>query len=325
MRKIDVHTHFYPAGYLERLSTMEDMEIRVDASGRRAMYEHGARVATLTPAMEDIELRLQEMDRVGMDVALLSLTGPNVYFASPQEAPALARDANAGLLEACRRAPDRLQAFASVPLQNPARAAEEWEWAYAQGMVGVIIGTTIRGRSLIDPAWEPFWEACNQKATVIFLHPMGPLDKNLYQRYGLGPLLGFINDTNVDVSRLIFDGFFDRYPRIRLIVPHLGGSLPYLAARLDNGFRAYPECREHITDLPSTYLKRLYYDTVSFHGPALESAIATVGANRLVLGSDWPHVIGDMEGAIRSVNDLGVDQSSRDAIFGGNVQRMLGW
>jgi len=323
MRKIDVHTHFYPKGYLDRLNTVQDMEIRVDPAGRRTIYEHGARVVTLTPPMEDIELRLKEMDRVGMDVAILSVSIPNVYFASAEEAPALCRDANEGLLEVCERAPDRLRAFASVPLQHPEKAVQELEWAYGQGMLGIILGSNIRGRSLIDPAWNPFWEYCNQKRTVIFMHPMSPMDGSLYERYALAPLLGFINDTNVAVSSMIFDGFFDRYPNIRLIVPHLGASLPYLAARLDNGYKAYPECRAHISDLPSAYLKRLYYDTVSFHVPALQCAIDTVGSDHLVLGSDWPHVIGDMEGAIRSVETLDVDDATKEAIFVGNAEKVL--
>ncbi len=325
MRKIDVHTHFYPRGYLDRLQSVEDMEIRLDPSGRRTIYEHGARVVTLTPAMEDIGLRMEEMDRVGMDMALLSVSIPNVYFASAEQAPALCRDANEGLLEVCETAPDRLKAFASVPLQNPDQAISELDWAYQKGMLGIVLGSNIRGRSLIDPAWNPFWAYCNQQHTVIFMHPMSPMNGSLYEQYALAPLLGFINDTNVAVSSMIFDGFFDRYPQIRLIVPHLGASLPYLAERLDNGYRAYPECRAHIPDLPSTYLKRLYFDTVSFHVPAIQCALDTVGSSRIVLGSDWPHVIGDMEGAIRSVHELPVDAATKDAIFGGNVEHMLGW
>ncbi|MGC8487087.1 MAG: amidohydrolase family protein [Clostridia bacterium] len=123
----------------------------------------------------------------------------------------------------------------------------------------------------------------------------------------------------------VCDGFFDRYPRIRLIVPHLRDSLPYLAARLDNGFRAHPACREYIADPPSTYLKRLYYDSVSFHVLALECGIAAVSADRLVLGSGSPHVIGGMASAMRSAIDLGVDRATKKAIFDGNTQRMLGW
>lgn len=324
VQTMDVHTHFYPKSYLDRLRTVPDMEIRRDAAGRDTIYEHGARVVTLTPPMEDVDLRLQEMDRVGMDMAVLSVSIPNVYFAAAEDAPGLCREANQGLLEVCARAPTRLKAWASVPLQSPERAVEELDWAYRAGMLGVVLGSNIRGRALTDSAWRPFWEFCERRRTVIFMHPMAPMDGALYERYALAPLLGFINDTNVAVAGLIFDGFFDRYPHIRLIVPHLGAALPYLAERLDNGYRAYPECREHIDELPSTYLRRLYYDTVSFHVPALECAIATVGAEHVLLGSDWPHVIGDMAGAIRSVRQLPVDEAAKNAMLSGNARRLLG-
>jgi aminocarboxymuconate-semialdehyde decarboxylase len=322
--RIDVHTHFYPRGYLDRLRTVSDIEMRRDPEGRETIYENGARVVTLTRPMEDLDVRLEEMNRVGLDMAVLSVSIPNVYFAEPAEAPGLCRDANEGLLGICERAPERFRAWASVPLQNPAEAVRELEFARQAGMVGVVLGTNIRGRSLTDPAWRPFFEACDALGTVIFFHPMSPADGALYQRYALAPLLGFINDTNVAMAGLIFDGFFDRYPHIRVIVPHLGGALPYLAERLDNGYRAYPECRANIADLPSTYLKRLYYDTVSFHAPALQCALDTVGSDHLLLGSDAPHVIGDLPRAIRTVEALPLDEGGREAILSGNAKRLLG-
>ncbi len=322
--RIDVHTHFYPRGYLDRLRTVSDIEMRRDPEGRETIYEHGARVVTLTRPMEDIDVRLEEMDRVGLDVAVLSVSIPNVYFADPAEAPDLCREANEGLLGILERAPGRFRAWASVPLQNPAMAVQELEFSRQTGMVGVVLGTNIRGKSLTDPAWRPFFEACDAYGTVIFFHPMSPADGALYRQYALAPLLGFINDTNVAIASLIFDGFFDRYPHIRVIVPHLGGALPYLAERLDNGYRAYPECRAHIEDLPSTYLKRLYYDTVSFHAPALQCAIDTVGVDHLLLGSDAPHVIGDLPRAIETVEALPLDEGAREAILSGNARTLLG-
>lgn len=167
-----------------------------------------------------------------------------------------------------------------------------------------MLGSNIRGRSLVDPACRPFFEATSERHGVISLHPMAPIEGWLYRDYAPAPLLGFINGTNVAVAGMIFDRFFDRYPDIGLIVPHMGASLPYLAKRLNNGYRAYPECRAHIEDLPSSYLRRLYYDTASFHAPSLAFAIDPVGADRILLGSAWPPVIGDMEGALRTVRAL---------------------
>lgn len=159
---------------------------------------------------------------------------------------------------------------------------------------------------------------------VVFLHPMEPLAVAHMKDFALGPLVGFVADTTLIVASMIFSGFLERYPKVRLILPHLGGTLPYLAGRLDIGYRAYPECRANIPHPPSHYLPRMYYDTVSFHLPALECAIATAGADRLVLGTDYPHVIGDMEKAVASIQALPIGEAGKAAILGGTAAGLFG-
>jgi aminocarboxymuconate-semialdehyde decarboxylase len=323
--RVDVHTHFYPAGYLDAVRAHPGLEVVPDpATGLEVIRKDGARVVTLTPAMRELQTRLRDMDRCGIDVAVLSLSIPNVYFAEGEAALTLCRAANDGLLALRRRRPDRLRALASVPLQDPDAAVQELERALAAGMDGVILGTHVNGRFLSDPAFGRFWEACQQRAAVVFLHPMEPLGVAHMRQYALGPLVGFVADTTLIVSAMIFSGWPERYPRVRLILPHLGGTLPYLAGRLDIGYRAYPECRANIPHPPSHYLRRFYYDTVSFHGPALECAIATAGADRLVLGTDYPHVIGDMEKAVASVQALPLSEGEKAAILGGTAAALFG-
>jgi aminocarboxymuconate-semialdehyde decarboxylase len=323
--RVDVHTHFYPGGYLDAVRAHPGLEIARDpVTGLEMIRKDGARVVTLTPAMLELETRLSDMDRCGIDVAVLSLSIPNVYFAEGRAAAELCRAANDGLLELRRKRPDRLRALASVPLQDPDAALEELERALGAGMDGVVLGTHVNGRFLSDPAFEPFWAACDRRGAVVFLHPMEPLGVAHMRRYALGPLVGFVADTTLIVASMIFSGFAERFPRVRLILPHLGGTLPYLAGRLDIGYRAYPECRSNLPHPPSHYLRRLYYDTVSFHVPSLRCAIATAGADRLVLGTDYPHVIGDMEKAVASIEALPLGAAEKDAILGGTAAGMFG-
>ncbi len=323
--RVDVHTHFYPGGYLDAVRAYPGLEIVPDpATGLEMIRKDGARVVTLTPAMRELETRLEDMDRCGIDVAVLSLSIPNVYFAEGTAAVELCRAANDGLLGLRRQRPDRLRALASVPLQDPDAAVAELERALAAGMDGVILGTHINGRFLSDPAFDRFWEACERRAAVVFLHPMEPLAVSFMRQYALGPLVGFVADTTLIVASMLFSGFPERYPHVRLILPHLGGTLPYLAGRLDIGYRAYPECRANLPQPPSAYLSRFYYDTVSFHVPSLECAIATAGADRIVLGTDYPHVIGDMEKAVASIEALPIGDGEKAAILGGTAAGLFG-
>lgn len=323
MLRIDIHTHYYPEAFLNAMENSERVHIAKDSDGRRVIYVEGARIVTLTPPMEDIGVRLADMDQCGVDIAVLSISIPNVYFAPPSEALDLAKASNDGLMETVLRYPNRLRGLASVPLQTPEEAPAELERALKMGMVGAIIGTHIDGRPLTDAAFEAFFHACNDLHAVLFLHPMAPLGAQKMQRNALGPMVGFIADTTLAVADLLYSGFPERYPNIRLILPHLGAAIPYLAGRLDNGYRAYAECRENLDDLPSHYLGTMYYDTVSFHGPALRCALETVGAGRIVLGSDYPHVIGDMQRSIDSIKALGLPAEQERAIFSENLRELL--
>lgn len=321
--RIDVHTHFYPDGYLDALRRHPGLEIARDGSGREMITKDGARVVTLTPEMRSLDLRLADMDRLGIDVAVLSLSIPNVYFAEGAAAQEICAAANDGLLALCAQRPDRLRAFCSVPLQEPEAAVAELQRALAAGAAGVIAGSHVNGHLLDEERFAPFWAACERAGAVVFLHPMAPLGVAAMGRFALAPLVGFVADTTLSVAAMIFSGFADRYPHVRLILPHLGGTLPYLAGRLDIGYRAYPECRASLAEPPSQVLRRFYYDTVSFHPAALACAVETAGAERLLYGTDYPHVIGDPALAAAAVEALNLPAAAQEGILGGNAARLL--
>jgi aminocarboxymuconate-semialdehyde decarboxylase len=142
--------------------------------------------------------------------------------------------------------------------------------------------------------------------------------------FWLMPLVGFLMDTTLAAAHLVFAGVPARFPRIRWVLGHLGGAIPYLAERLDRGFHAFGECRQHIDRPPSEYLKRFYYDTVNFDPQALTLAIAFAGADHIMAGSDYPHQIGSLTSMLQSIRALDLDDETKEAILGGNAARLLG-
>jgi aminocarboxymuconate-semialdehyde decarboxylase len=322
---IDVHTHFFPPGYLKALERdPHPYAIARDAAGRTMLTLHGARIVTMTQAMTSPEDRLRDMERLGIDCQIVSVTTPNVYFGPPARRRDLARMANDGLAELTRRFNRRFAALASVPLEDPEAAIRELDRAVLElGMVGVILGSNVGGRYLDDPTFVPFFERAEALRVPILVHPMPPADPDPTFTRGLVPLLGFVFNTSASVARMVFAGIFERLPALALILGHLGGTLPYLMQRLDNGYRAYPEAREALPHPPSTYLKRLYYDTVSFSVPSLECALDTVGPAHIVMGTDYPHVIGDVAAALESVRSLAIPARAIEGILGGTAVHLF--
>lgn len=302
----------------------EPYAIGRDAEGRTILTLHGARIVTMTGEMMSPQDRLRDMDRLGVDRQIISVTTPNVCIGPPARRHDLARLANDGLAELTRQFPRRFSALASVPLADPEAAVRELERAVLDlGMVGVILGSNVDGRYLDDAAFAPFYERAQALRVPILVHPMPPAVPDPTFARGLVPLLGFVFNTSASVARMVLAGIFERFPDLVLILAHLGGTLPFLMQRLDHGYRAYPEAREVIPHPPSHYLKRLYYDTVSFSVPALGCALDVVGAEHIVMGTDYPHVIGDIGAALSSVRSLPLPASAIAGILGETARKLF--
>jgi aminocarboxymuconate-semialdehyde decarboxylase len=322
--RIDVHTHAQPPEYLETLLASGRYEAVRDPSGNMVIREKGSRFLTITSQMHDAAQQVEDMDATGIDLQVISVTTPQVYFLSGQPAVHLARTCNDYLADIVRAHPTRFRALASVPLTADSDAAVgEFERCLDDlGMVGAIIGANIDGRPIDDPAFAPFYETLNARKSTMLIHPMVPAGIEVMNQYALAPLVGFMMDTTLAMARLIFSGFFDKYPNINVIAGHLGAAAPYIAGRLDIGYRSYPDC-QGIEQPPSEYLKKMYLDTVSFHVPALHCALETVGADHILFGSDYPHVIGDVTGAT-AVIEQSVPAEALSGILGDNAARLIG-
>jgi aminocarboxymuconate-semialdehyde decarboxylase len=228
----------------------------------------------------------------------------------------VARAVNDAYAELISLHPDRFKGFASIPMDAPEAAIAELHRALDElKMNGVVLLSNIRGRALTSPVYRPFFEEANRMRLCIFLHPMLPANTEAFSEYVLGPLVAFPFDTTLAVARMCFDGMFRDFPDIRWIIGHLGGAIPYLMERLDNGYRDFAECRVKIDQLPSAYLKELYYDTVTFSPYTLTMARDLVGADRLVMGSDYPHMLGSIDRAVSSIENLSIPEREKQRIF----------
>jgi aminocarboxymuconate-semialdehyde decarboxylase len=321
----DLHTHYYPEAFFRLIEEVGGaFSFGTDPTGRTIIRYRGSRFFGITPPMTDPARRIEDMDRVGIDVEVLSLSTPNVYFAPPERQAEVARLVNDAYADLAARHPKRFKGFASIPMDDPDAALRELERTQGElRMNGVIVLSNINGRALTDPRYRPFFVECDRRRVCVFIHPMIPASAEPFAEYVLGPIVGFPFDTTLAVARLCYAGVFRELPNIRWILGHLGGAVPYLMERMDNGWRDFAECRVNIDELPSVYLKRLYYDTVSFSAPSLRVARELVGADHLVMGSDYPHLLGSIDRAVSSLESLDIPSAERDLIFSENARAIL--
>ena len=325
LRKFDLHTHYYPTIYFDKIRDLpSEFSFDQSPSGQTIIKYRGARFFGVTPPMTDVAQRLEDMDRVGIDVEVVSLSTPNVFFTDANHQPEIARMVNDSYAELIAKHPTRFKGFASIPMDAPDAALEELRRAIDElKLNGVILLSNIGGKALTSPEYRPFFAEANRMKLCILLHPMLPANTEPFREYVLGPIVGFMFDTTLAVARMCFDGMFREFPNIRWIVAHLGGAVPYLMERMDNGWRDFSECRAKIDELPSNYLKKLYYDTVNFNPHLLNLVREMIGSDHMVMGSDYPHLLGSIERAVSSVEGLDIPQAEKRRIFEGTALSIL--
>ena len=321
---IDVHTHMLDNAWVELLEKHGGKySMKEVYGGLRAIHLDGAPFMTPVPEMFDWELRIKNMDRVGIDVAVVSLSCPNVYWGGEEVSLKAARIMNDAMAKARKTWPDRIQFFCSLPWQYPETALKELERARKAGACGVMVLANISGQHLTDPLFEPIWKAIDAAGLPVLIHPSAPpgvkeMDMSQFQ---LTASIGFTTDTTLAVSRMIYDGFFDRFPKLKIIASHGGGTLPFLIGRLDQCFEFIPACRTRIVEKPSLVARRIFCDSVVFTDDALAMAVNVFGSGNVLYGSDYPHTIGDPIGCLARVDRL--PHGVRERVRGGNSERIF--
>ena len=324
MRIIDFHNHYYPPAYIDALrSGTSTVKITIDADGNPCLHYPGdCNVAV--PGHRDIDYREQVLIQHGIDTQVITLTTPGTHVETPETAVRLARLVNDAFAEVVRSKKGRFASLATLPLNDPQASVKEFERATRElGFPGAMLFSNVNSVALSNQRFWPLYEAANDRDAVLYIHPTSPVGVEAMTEYWLMPLCGFLFDTTLAAAKLVFSGVVERFPRIRWVLCHLGGTIPYLVERLDRGFTAFEDCRAHISKPPSEYLKNFYYDTVNFNPRALELAISFAGVDHILAGSDYPHQIGSIPRMLESINALSISAAEKSAIFGGTAARLL--
>jgi aminocarboxymuconate-semialdehyde decarboxylase len=322
---IDIHNHYFPKEYLKTLEKRQAWPIiSSDEIGRPIIIDKGVRIVTITEAMSNIETRMRDMNASGVDMQALSLTTPSVNLPEIEDSVALAKLVNDEIAQIVDQHPDRFVGLATLPYEHGTRTLEELDRAIKDlGMKGVIMFSNINGKTIDSPEFWPFYERVTSLQVPIFLHPTTPLVGDVVKHYRLGPMIGFPLDTTLAILRIILSGVLDKYPTLTFVLAHLGGVIPYLLDRIDFCYHAYPECQVHISKPPSKYFDQIYYDTVNFYEPALMCAYTSAGPDKLLLGSDYPHVIGDLPRSVQCIQELTISPKDKRKILGENAMHLL--
>lgn len=325
---IDVHAHFFPEAFIRAVEeTGAAFGASVDRSNPKgpSLVVGGSRTAPLEPRYWDLDLRLRSMNRQGVATQALSLTAPMVYWADGATGRRLAAVWNDAASAAHVAFPDRFVGCAMLPLQDPPRALAELERAATlPGMRGVYMGTNVGGRELSDPAFFPIFERVAALRLPVLLHPLRVIGAERLAPYYLGNFLGNPFDTAIAAAHLVFGGVLDRIPKLTVCLPHAGGAVPYLHGRLRHGQGVRPETKGVAKKPFSAYLRRFTYDIISHDAGALRYLVATVGADRVMLGTDFCFDMGlDRPLAIIQDKATGLSRKDQERVVRSNAARML--
>lgn len=324
MTVIDVHTHMFTTKWLELLKNESRIyNIKTRPDGQQEIFRGDTPVVIPQKGHFDWELRIQHMDQAKIDVSVVSLTCPNVYWGGEEVSVRAAREANDNVADAQSRYADRIRWFASLPWEYPQRAVEELERSCAKGAVGVMVLANVSGKSLTDPMFAPVWAEINRRKLPVLVHPTDPpgVDFMDMTKFDLSWSVGFMFDTTLAITRMIFEGFFDQYPDLKIIASHGGGTLPYLVGRFEKGDEVELPSRRQMKRKPTDYLRHIYYDSITYNLGALQYLVSVVGHEHVMFGTDWPHWVHDTKGAF--ANTAALPEQQMSAIRSRNAERIF--
>jgi aminocarboxymuconate-semialdehyde decarboxylase len=327
---IDIHAHAL-IGAAEDIARQHDRWRReaqeaARLSGKESS-EHNRRLmqTAYLAGLTRVEARLASMDAMGIDVQAVSPVPMQYhYWAERPAADEIVAAANEGIAAICASKPGRFAGLGTVAMQFPELATAQLEHATAKlHLKGVIVSTAVGGAELADPRFELFWTRAEELGAVVFIHPMGCSLGARLTPYYLSNVIGNPAETTVALAHLIFSGMFDRHPRLKVVAAHGGGYFPFYTARFDHGWRVRPEAHT-CADAPSSYLKKIWFDSLVYEPAQLEYLIRRAGAANVVIGTDFPFDMGveDPLGILNAV--AGLSDEDRALIRGGNASRLLG-
>jgi aminocarboxymuconate-semialdehyde decarboxylase len=329
MKSIDVHNHLYPQAWMKHLEGRAGSPT-MTRTGPTSMifYSGGMRLATVSvPGHYDPAPRIKDIDAYGIDTQIISLTTPSVELVPAREGVLWAKKINDYFAEVCEKYSGRFYAYATLPLQDVKESVKELERAYKElGARGITMFSNIAGKPIYEPEFFPIYEAAENYGLPIFIHPAPPLTTEAMKTARMPlPLYGFVFDSSMAATGLIFTGVLEKLPNLKVIHPHLGGVFPYMVGRVNDCFRSY--AKDHGYSLekdPSDYYKENFYvDAISFHLPAMKCALEFLGPDHILLGTDYAHPIGGPDKVMAYIDQLELDEESRAKIFHKNAERLF--
>lgn len=321
---IDFHCHFYPEAYLKRLEASKgDVRIETNEKGEKIILSMGAKAGPVTEDFFDIEVRLDKIRQNRIDMQILTTPHPGIDRFSPEESAEMSRLINDGLAQVVKKYPNNFQALAMLPLIDTRLALKELDRAiFDLGFKGLCMLTNVAGQTSDSDFLLPVYERAQELGVPIFIHPTTPVGAQVMKEWRLAIILGFEFDIMLSATRLAYSGILERYPELNFVIAHLGAGIPFLVGRIDRGYHD-PMCGVRTQKPTSECLKDLHTDAVSFYQPALKMAYEFFGPERIVMGSDFPLPIGDLEGAVPSIEAMNIPPQDKEKILGLNVARLL--
>ena len=325
---IDIHSHFFPETWpdlAERFGTPDWPWLRHLGDGKAMVMVGEKDFRPIYSACWDVDKRLEEMDRDGVDIQVICATPVLFAYGRPAEQAAdCARIFNDAALEMCGRAGGRLEALAQVPLQDIDLSCREVERAMADGHRGVQIGNHVGPKDLDDAGLVTFLHHCADLGAAVLVHPWDMMTDGRMKQYMLPWLVAMPAETQLSIVSLILSGAFERLPRsLRLCFAHGGGSFAFLLGRVDNAWRHRDIVRKDCPNPPSSYVDRFSVDSAVFDDGALKLLTDVMGPERIMMGTDYPFPLGEQSMGSGVRNNPHLDPSARAAMLGGNARRWL--
>ncbi|XP_046919344.2 2-amino-3-carboxymuconate-6-semialdehyde decarboxylase [Dermatophagoides farinae] len=306
MEKIDIHAHILPEilpSFKEKFgySGWVQLEHKIDSNGKKIsklIYDDGSFMRDVDERLYCVQTRLMEMQKNGVSKQIISTVPVTFnYWAKGEDNEFVSRYLNDNITHVVRQCPDKLIGLGTLPMQNVELAIKEMIRCKSElGMKGLIIGTHVNDKSLDDPIFEPFWKAATDYNMPLFIHPWNMVKPKRWDKFFLPYIIGMTAETSTAALQLAFSGVLERHPRLKIILAHGAGTLPYINQRADQAFKFYPENMRDDVQTPTHYLKKnpnICADTLLHDPNALELALNFFGCDSLLLGSDFPFKLGE--------------------------------
>lgn len=328
-KAIDVHTHIYPSEYLKYLEQRTNYPKLVhDPTEGMVIWDQGVRAGHVdAKGHVDADYRVSFMaNECSIGTQAVTLTVPGTFRFGP-ESTKWARWINDYYAKLNEKYPENYACFMTLPLNDVGASLDEMDRAYNdRGLKGVGLFTNVDGKYLDEPEFHPIFEKAAKYGLPIFMHPGLPVVSEYLGKYRIPiPLWGYTYETTIFFTRLVWNGVLDKFPDVKFIATHLGGFIPYQFERIDYAFRGYSrEFGYKLSNPPSYYFRRIYYDAVNFHKPAVMEALMTFGSDRILLGTDYAHRVGDPKRAVPNIKELPIAEEDKEKILTGNARTVLG-